>query len=102
MPVSVVRCSAGSHPPLDLVGGIWLLEGSVTSAAAAADRVDAVHYKGRGPLPEQQEAAVRAALQPRAPELQAAVCGLHIVQQPAPDLTLWKALHMRYSCVRPL
>lgn len=88
MPVSVARCIARPHPPLNLIGGVRLLERSSTRAAAAADRIDAIHDKGGRPLAEQQEAAVRAALQPRAPELQAAVCCLHIVQQPAQEPTL--------------
>lgn len=92
---SVVQCIAVSHPPLDLIGGVRLLECAGTCAAAAADRVDAVHDKGRRPLAEQQEAAVRAGLQPCAPELQAAVCCFHIMQQPAQKLLLWKAPNLK-------
>ena len=54
----------------------------------ASQKVHAVQHEGGRPLAQQEEAAVRAALQPRRPEAQTAVRCVHIVQQPAQELEL--------------
>jgi hypothetical protein len=77
--VQTARRLAGPHPSLDLVRGA---ERSDFVDVAPHGCHDVLHKGGRA-LPQQQEAAMLAALQPRTPEHQTFIDYVYVMEQPA-------------------